>query len=212
MDRGYWSRKNGCSPAGDRVDQIAQPAGELPEIDGGLDIHLGEIAAAGALHEHDPVALGHRHRRVGDALIADRDIQQRLVVELAEHPQRIVAVAGLELEIRPEPGGMQLAEQRRPRDRRSAQTLGGELVDRRIVREHHDRHPTPGPGRPPGLRSHIAGSAASSSLAGERSASRACSIWRAILSIVAANSVTASSAPFSPHPATYGIVSPPRSR
>ena len=33
-----------------------------------------------------------------------------------------------------------------------------------------------------------------------------------IMSIVAACSLTASSAPFSPHPATYGIASPPRSR
>jgi integrase len=130
----------------DRVDQIAQPVRELPEIDGGLDIHLGEIAAAEALHEHDPVALGHRYGFVRDALIADRDIQQRLVVEFTEHAQRIVALAHLELEIRPEPGGVQLAEQRRPRDRRGSQPLGGELVDRRKVREHHDRHPTPGRG------------------------------------------------------------------
>jgi hypothetical protein len=50
----------------DRVDEIAQPVGELPEIDRGLDIHLGEIAAAGALHEHDPVALGRRDRCVGE--------------------------------------------------------------------------------------------------------------------------------------------------
>jgi hypothetical protein len=38
------------------------------------------------------------------------------------------------------------------------------------------------------------------------------SSWRAIVSITPANLVTASSAPFSPHPATYGIDSPPTSR
>ncbi len=45
-----------------------------------------------------------------------------------------------------------------------------------------------------------------------RSTSRTSSIRRATASIVSANSVTASSAPSSPHPARYGIVSPSTAR
>jgi hypothetical protein len=65
------------------------------------------------------------------------------VVELAEQPQRTVALALLELEIRSQPDRHQLAEQRGPGDRCVAQAPGTDVGDGRIVRDPSGRDPTP---------------------------------------------------------------------
>src|SRR5664279_1199709 len=67
----------------DRIDQIAELAGEAGERELAVNRHLGLVPAFLPLDVHDPVPVDRRRRHVGEALVVDRDVEKQPLVHLA---------------------------------------------------------------------------------------------------------------------------------